>query len=64
MGKMKQYPRYNVLSLRVTDEELAQIRTAIGRRRTRQEFLLAAVMEKVIQTRQEAVDERLRGLGS
>ena len=25
MGKMKQYPRYNVLSVRLTDEEMATI---------------------------------------
>lgn len=64
MGKMKQNPRYNVLSFRATDEELAEIRAAIGRR-TRQAFLLEAVREKIVGDRQRAVDERVkRGLGS
>jgi hypothetical protein len=57
MGKMKEKPRYNVLSFRVTDEELAEILAAMGRS-TRQQFLLGAALEKV--GREEDMEYRRR----
>jgi hypothetical protein len=58
MGKMKHHPRYNVLSFRATDEELAEIRAAIGKR-TRQNYLLEAVKEKITRDRQRVNEERV-----
>lgn len=59
MGKTRQNPRYNVISCRVSDAELAEITSAIGSG-TRQEYLLAAVSEKLINDRQAAIDEMIR----
>lgn len=47
MGKMKENPRYHILSLRVTDDELRQVRAAIGPRGTVQALLLLALQEKL-----------------
>ena len=58
MGKMKQHPRYNVLSFRATDEELAEIRLATGKR-TRQSILLEAVLNHVRALRQAEFDRHL-----
>lgn len=52
MGRMKENPRYNVISLRVSDEELESIEKLSGNN-PRSEFLLAAVVEK-IQREEEA----------
>lgn len=43
MGKMKEHPRYNILSLRVSDKELARIRAQVGDG-TMQGFLICAVL--------------------
>lgn len=55
MGRMKENPRYNVISLRVSDEELAELNIVIGDG-TRQEYLLAALTEKFINDRQARID--------
>lgn len=52
MGKMKQHPRYNVISLRVSDEELAEIKAGIGTG-TRQDWLMDAVNEKLARARRK-----------
>lgn len=45
MGKMKQHPRYNVLSFRVSDNELAEIESVmIGG--SRNDFLRDAVLKQ------------------
>lgn len=45
MGKMKQHPRYNVLSFRVSDDELAEIESVmIGG--SRNDFLRDAVLKQ------------------
>lgn len=47
MGAMKENPRYNVLSFRASDEERAVIEAAINGG-SKQTFLLAAALEKVM----------------
>lgn len=56
MGRMKEHPRYNVMSFRASDAELVQIVAAIGEV-SRQEFLLTAVMEKIVNDRQTRMDQ-------
>ena len=46
MGKMKQHPRYNVISCRVTDAELAEIAAVVGNG-NRAEFMLQAILDAV-----------------
>lgn len=58
MGKMKENPRYNVLSLRVSDYELRELKEV--QRGSRQDYLLQAVMEKVARDRQASLDSHLR----
>ena len=55
MGRMKQHPRYNVISLRVSDEEMIAITAAIGAG-TRQGFLLTAALEKLANDRRKESD--------
>lgn len=57
MGRMKQHPKYNVLSFRASDEELKIIKAAINSG-SRQDFLLAAALEKVLHDEQYAYRER------
>lgn len=48
MGRMKQNPRYNVLSFRVSDEELAVIESVmIGG--SRNDFLRDAVLKQAVE---------------
>lgn len=56
MGKMKQHPRYNVISLRVSDEELTDIKSEIGPG-TRQNWLMDAVTEKLARARQKGKNQ-------
>jgi uncharacterized protein (DUF1778 family) len=58
MGRMKQHPRYHVLSLRVSDEELKVIEAAIDGG-SRQNFLLAAALEKVLRDEDYSFRERV-----
>jgi hypothetical protein len=46
MGKTKQNPRYNVISCRVADDELAQLNAAVLSVK-RGTFIREAVMEKI-----------------
>lgn len=59
MGRKKQQPRYNVLSCRVSDAQLAAIRQALGGQ-TIQHYLIGAITEKVINDRQAEIDELFR----
>lgn len=59
MGRKKQNPRYNVLSCRVSDAQLAAIRQALGGRSI-QHYLIGAITEKVINDRQAEIDELFR----
>ncbi|MFZ2949537.1 MAG: hypothetical protein WA003_08630 [Desulfuromonadaceae bacterium] len=62
MGAMKQNPKYNVLSFRVSDEELKVIEAAINGG-SKQNFLLAAALEKVLHDEDYDFRERVnRGL--
>jgi len=58
MGKMKLNPRYNVLSFRASDEELAVIDAAINGG-SRQRFLLEAALEKILRDEEFAFRERV-----
>lgn len=60
MGKMKEHPRYNVLSLRVSDYELREVQEHI--KGSRQDYLLQALMEKITRDRQASFDDHLRSL--
>lgn len=56
MGRMKEHPRYNVLSCRVSDAQLAEISRALDGR-TVQHYLIAAITEKIINDRQAEIDQ-------
>jgi hypothetical protein len=62
MGKKKENPRYNILSIRVSDYELREISEQISGT-TRQDFILQAVLEKCSRDRQTSLDHHLRSLG-
>lgn len=55
MGRMKQHPRYNVLSFRASDAELKEIADSLSGV-SRQSFLLEAALEKVRNDRQSYID--------
>lgn len=55
MGKMKENPRYNVVSCRVSDAMNQSINHALGKR-TRQEFVHEAIEAKLIEERQARID--------
>lgn len=61
MGAMKENPRYNVLSFRASDEELQVIEAAINGG-SRQQFLLAAALEKVLHDEDYSYRERFDAL--
>lgn len=61
MGRMKQNPKYNVLSFRASDAEKKVIEAAINGG-SRQGFLLAAALEKVLHDEQYAYRERVDSL--
>jgi len=56
MGRLKQHPRYNVLSCRVSDE----IRQCVDHARERvtvDEYIRTALEEKLIRDRQERINQ-------
>jgi len=55
MGKIRQHPKYNVLSCRASDAEWEEIDAVIGNG-NRSAFLLEAALEKVRRERQRRVD--------
>lgn len=59
MGRMKQNPRYNVVSCRVSDNTKQNIKRALGNR-TVQEFAHEAIEAKLIEERQAMIDAYLR----
>lgn len=59
MGKMKENPRYNILSCRVSDDLRASINHALAGRSI-QEFVHAAIEEKLIDDRQARIDRLFR----
>lgn len=61
MGRQKQNPRYNVLSCRVSDDLRQCIEHALDGR-TVQQFLDAAIQEKLINDRQARFDAIVRPL--
>lgn len=58
MGKMKEHPRYNVLSFRVSDQELTVFQMAAAGNMSG--FLLTAATEKANNDRQERIDNYIR----
>lgn len=71
MGKKMEHPRNNVLSLRVSDPELARVKTALGEGETVQQLLYAALMfclalrlDSKTTVRTQAIKPRSIGSGS
>lgn len=60
MGRMKQNPRYNVISCRVSDDTKQSITHALGGQSV-QEFVHAAIEEKLISDRQHRIDKAVAG---
>lgn len=56
MGRMKQHPRYNVLSVRVSDDTHKCISHALSGRSV-QEYVHAAIEEKLINDRQGRIEK-------
>lgn len=61
MGKIKQFPRCNVLSVRVDDLLHVEVMKQLGAR-SPSDYLRAALEEKVTRDQQHAVDDYLRRL--
>ena len=61
MGKIKQFPRYNVLSVRVDDLLHIEVIKQLGDR-SPSDYLRAALEEKLARDRQRAMDEYLGSL--
>lgn len=59
MGKMKQHPKYNVVSFRISDATKAHLDNTLGGRSV-QEFVHAAVEAKLIEERQAPFDALVR----
>lgn len=59
MGVMKEHPRYNVLSCRVSDELKQSISHALDGSSV-QEYIHAAIEEKLISDRQARIDAIVR----
>ncbi|HIJ95801.1 MAG TPA: hypothetical protein HPP94_08720 [Desulfuromonadales bacterium] len=58
---MKQHPRYNIISCRISDETKASVEKALSGRSV-QEFLHAALEEKLINDRQAWIDAYVSSL--
>jgi len=64
MGKMKENPKYNILSFRVTDVDyFSTLEAANIAGGTLADFLTAAVQEKIAHDGQKRMDEHLRTNG-
>lgn len=61
MPRMKEKPRYNVLSCRVSDDTRSCINHALGGRSV-QEYIHAAIEEKLISDRQHRIDKAVAGV--
>lgn len=59
MGKMKEHPRYNIISVRISDRELAELDIMRGNRK-RSAILCDALNEKILNDRQRHMDEFIR----
>ena len=59
MGKMKENPRYNIISTRISDADYFAIIEALSGR-SLAEYLQQAISEKLIRDRQLDLDEYLR----
>ena len=55
MGKMIENPRYNIVTVRISDYELAEL-DIMRKGRKRSHILLEAIQEKIIQERQSRID--------
>jgi len=61
MGKIKQFPRCNVLSVRVDDLLHIEVMKQLGDR-SPSDYLRVAIEEKIARDSQRAMDHYLRGL--
>ena len=61
MGRMKENPRYNVVSCRVSDDTKQIINHALGNQ-TMQDFIHTAIEEKLISDRQHRIDKAVAGV--
>lgn len=55
MGKTKEHPRYNVLSVRVSDDLRKCVDHAIADGRTVQDFLAMAIHDRLIAEREKRI---------
>ena len=56
MGKMKEHPRYNIISVRISDRELAELDIMSGNRK-RSIVLGEALNEKIMNERKRRIDQ-------
>jgi predicted transcriptional regulator len=62
MARMKQSPRYNVISVRISDDDFAElVRICDGRDRSK--LMREALSDYMIRQRQMDLDEQLRAHG-
>ena len=61
MGKMIEHPRYNIVTVRISDYELAEL-DIMRKGRKRSQILLEAIQEKIIQEKQSRIDAVTRGI--
>ncbi len=61
MGKMIENPRYNIVTVRISDYELAEL-DIMRKGKKRSQILLEAVQEKIINDRQRRIDAVTRGV--
>lgn len=59
MGRMKEHPRYNIISVRISDRELAELDIMRGSRK-RSIVLGEALNEKILKERQSRMDQLIR----
>ena len=62
--KCKEHPRYNILSLRASDEEMAEIMEAAAGRSTLSEFLLEAAIAYARRENEAAYRGRVKKLAA
>lgn len=62
MGKTKEHPRYNIVSVRISDRELAELDIMRGSRK-RSIVLGEALNEKILKERQSRMDQIIREHG-
>jgi hypothetical protein len=62
MGKFKEHPRYNIISIRISDRELAELDIMRGNRK-RSIILGEALAEKIINDRHSHLNDLIQANG-